>query len=154
LENIFVDGIQKSQQIANYIATNYPRHCVYSNDVLKTSTIPMQVTCSSRLSYLSQITNPYSIKGLYLLANLSLPLEYGWDHYQTIFQLFPNLKFINLVQKIDGELKSFDQAMKTISSENQNIWNERVAYLKSHGIEMLNWIQTQEKIKELIESSG
>jgi len=154
LEEFFVHGIEKSQQMTNYIATNYPRHCVYSNDVLKTSTLPMQITFFLDLSELSQITNPYEIKVLCSSINLSLPFEDGWDRYKTIFQLFPNLKFINLKHEREAEVQSFDEAMKPISSENQTIWKERVAYLKSQGIEMINWNQTREKMKEFQKSSS
>jgi hypothetical protein len=154
LENVFVHGIEKSQQMANYITTNYPRHCVYSTDLFETSNLPMQVTSSGDLSDLSQITKPYAIKALHLSTNFSLPFEDRWGDYKSIFQLFPNLKFINLETEINGELQSFHEAVKTISSENQNIWNERIAYLKSQGIQVVNWNQIEGKMKEFIKFSG
>lgn len=153
LEEIFVHGIQKSQQVANYIAENYPRHCVYSDSCTRTSTLPMQVTYCRNLSYLSRITNPYGIKALYLKTNYSLPFENRWDDHKIIFQLFPNLKSIYLEHDID-DTQSFNEVMKTISSENQNIWKERVAYLKSQRIEMINCNQMQEKIIEFEKCSG
>jgi hypothetical protein len=154
LENFFVHGIEKSQQMANYITTNYPRHCVYSESCIRTSSLPMQVAYSPHLSNLFEITNLFAIKALYLGTNCNLPFENGWDHYKTILNFFPNLKSIYLEHTINDEVQNFNEAMKTISSENKKIWNERVAYLKSQGIEMINWNQTQEKIKEFRKYSG
>jgi hypothetical protein len=149
LKKFFVHDINNSQQIKNHISANYSHHCLYSDECLETLSLPMQATFCTDLSDLSGIENVYAIKALGIDVDFNFPYDCGWDNYKTIFQLFPNLKFIN-ISEVDVEHKTFDESMKTISSENQKIWKERVTYLKSRGIDMIgSWKDFNKKVNKI-----
>merc|ERR1712098_769394 len=96
-----------------------------------------------------QIEIPNRIKAFHFFVSFEEPFERGWDQYKTIFQLFPNLtEYITLEEEDDDDqITAFEEAMELelISPYNRNIWEERVAYLRLQGIEMISRNQITKK---------
>merc|ERR1711964_781454 len=71
------------------------------------------------------------------VLDFNSPYKSGWQEYKTILALCPNLKKIRLWFKQNDIYIDYEKAFENISKENQDIWQERVIYLNSCGIEIV-----------------
>merc|ERR1712096_502593 len=105
------------------------------------------------LSKAQQCAYPYMIQTLSVVIDPYFPRIGGWENYKTILSLFPNLKTIQLLIEnddyVDYEADWQDLAFDAISIENRNIWEERISYLKSKEIVLVNYKQCETEFTEL-----
>merc|ERR1712034_110090 len=114
-----VYNIDDCVQIRNYIKENFPEHCTYTNSHKTYKYLPTKTSFCNPISDMIHFKYPAKIEILYIqINNLNLPFTDGWDKYQEIFALLPNLKHVVMRTRSGIE---FEEALNDISQENQRI---------------------------------
>jgi len=150
LENFYIDGIHDSIQMTEYTAQNYPENCLYANYCYASQKLPTKMSSCSALSNLHTFEYPSAMKCLNLkVIDFNRPYDERWEEYKSILALCPNLKKIRIVQCIEDNQIELEEALQNISPANQDIWKERIQYLKLCGIDTINWDQFQNAMKQL-----
>jgi hypothetical protein len=140
LETFFIYDIDDSIQISEYIAQNYPDNCLHAHYLGASQELPTKMSYCPTLSYLHTLKYPSSVKALLLeVVDFNRPYGEKWEDYKSILALCSNLKKICMVSPRNQEKEiELDEALQNIFPENQDIWKERIQYLKSCGIEIIN----------------
>lgn len=146
LKEFYIQDIQEAPQMISHITVNYSNNCMYAQNQLVAQQLPVKIPFCGPLGELSELRYPHAVKSLILRISLNNPFTGGWQNYKTMLALCPNLEAISMYVG-ENELE-YTTAIKTISSENQNIWKERIDYLNSCGVEMIDWEQLMEKQDE------
>merc|ERR1712034_218718 len=134
--------IHEAPKILEYIIKNYPSHFVCSPEISVLEHIPLQIS-HLNLERLAAYRYTSHIEYLILhVKNLQAPSEGGWDNYTEILFFFPNLKGIIFYYK--DKYTTLVDALSSISSASQTIWQQRIDYLKSQNIKILYRNQLKE----------
>ena len=78
------------------------------------------------------------------------PFAEGWNNYKPIFALYPKLKGVTIFSATGGKSINLLDVIENMSSENQEIWKERVAYFQSRGVDVLNCAEWEASKKKQI----
>merc|ERR1712098_30661 len=94
---------------------------------------------------------PPAIEYLEIKVDANSPNQDGWENYQTNLSFFPNLKGVKLHMIPENQVIEVDleTVMDGLSAEDRNIWEDRISYLESKGIILMNREQYESKVKEL-----
>jgi len=82
-----------------------------------------------------------------------IPMDWGWDKYQEIFDQFTNLKAIELTHA----RKHFTtDVLPNLSETNQEIWKKIISYFEARGIRIANHgdIRNNENFRKQIEKEA
>jgi len=145
IETIEIYDVDETQQIVEYIVQNHAEQCISSDIVGALRFLPLK----HGPSLFDDILNTeYPNSVLYLglmLEDFNNPGQDWWDNYQYRLALFPNLRGISIIDK----LNPICQSMENVISTNQKKWENVVSYLQSRGIEILSSKSLLEKRKKL-----
>lgn len=145
IETIGIYDVDEIQQIVEYIVQNHAEQCISSNIVGALRFLPLKHASS----LFDDILNAeYSNSVLYLglmLEDFNNPGQDWWDNYQYRLALFPYLRGIYIIDKLNPNCQSMDNVIST----NQKKWGNVVSYLQSREIEILSSKSHLEKRKEL-----
>jgi len=146
MSQFWVYNIDDCVQIRKYIGENYPEHCTDTNSNITSHYLPMKASFCSPLSDMVHFKYPSKIEILYIrIKNLNLPFTDGWEKYQEMFALIPNLKHVVMTTKSGIEI---EEALNDISQENQRIWKQRISFLTSCGIHFVNFKEFNAKVEK------
>jgi hypothetical protein len=127
-----------------YVEKHYPEKCWVGFYPEVCRILPLKFSNAVPLSKLNTFHHTSQIEYLSVATEFNTPNEGGWDDYENTLALCPNLKGI-IILEIKGEQSIDLISSEYITSENQHIWNERIAYLNSLNIEVI----TVEKYRQL-----
>ena len=136
LEKITIFDIQKCPNIVEHIIQNYSKHCIGTADILLAKSLPIKISYCRHLSLLPEFEFPSTIEFLTVkIVDASSPFQNGWENYQTILALCLRLKDIIIcTSSVEGEVIDLQNALHDMTKENRDIWEERISYLKSRGV--------------------
>jgi hypothetical protein len=147
LETFYFANIHTSTPIMEFVAQNYPQKCLAA--FIRTAVcqnLPLIFSRTRPLSKLNAFRHTSQIEYLIVVSKFNKPNEGGWDDYQNILALCPNLKGICLVECIGGQRHTLVDSTH-ITPDNQRIWDERIAYFNSRDIEVLTWVEYLQRVK-------
>jgi predicted ATP-dependent endonuclease of OLD family len=130
-----------------YVEKHYPEKCWVGLHPTTCRALPLKF---SRVSPLSNLTFRHTsqIEYFEVESKFNSPNEGGWDDYKTILALCPNLKGIHIVEKRGQQMIDLlSSEQNVVSSENQQIWNDRIKYLNSRNIEVMNLEQCTQQLE-------
>jgi len=154
LERFYIYDIGDSIPMTEYIAQNYPENCLEAESLGTSSELPTKMPYCPALSDLPTFKYPSSVRCLYLsVSDFNYPYKEGWENYKSILALCSNLQTIYMVQSNEDTEIELEEALQNISPANQDIWRERIQYLKSYGIEIINWGQYNATVKKFSKQS-
>merc|ERR1711925_28465 len=85
--------------------------------------------------------------------DFNFPFEEPWRNYKSIFALCPKLKGIAIAMNKDEQCVFVENALEDMSEENQDIWKQRISYLKSIRIKLISLKEYMSKVTELCKES-
>lgn len=132
-----ISGIQKFPSMIPYMSQNFPNSCVMSSTYFLMKHLPLIISCVRKFSDLEKFAHPNKIQLLTVnSSNFEHPFDDGWQNYKTLLTLCPHLKQILIYSGSNGKdlLPNIDK----ISPKNQAIWKERIKYLNSVGIKIVD----------------
>jgi hypothetical protein len=125
-----------------YIEETYPENCLANSVLNVAKQLPIKSSYSKSLSHLSKFKYPAKIEILEIrIHDLNFPFQHGWDNYQILFALCPKLKAVCFSTIKAGKGIDFYTIFDNLTPEKQNIWNQRISYLNSRGINVLTFAE-------------
>jgi hypothetical protein len=150
LGKFIIYGVDLCPSIVQYIIEHYQEHCVVSHYTSASEILPTKMSDYHDLSSLTQTLYPSKIEYLRIdMVDLNFPFEEPWRNYKSILALCSNLKGIEIMMEKDGQWFNLKNILGNMSEENQNIWEQRILYLKSIGVELMTDDEYIFKITEL-----
>jgi hypothetical protein len=154
LEKINIFGVELCPPIAQYISENYEEHCVVNCYAAASEIVPTKASIYCDLSSLTQGLYPSKIEYLGIgLVDLNFPFEEPWRNYKSILAVCVNLKGIQIHMYKGEQWFNLQNALGNMSEENQDIWEKRILYLKSIGVELMSREEYILKMTELCKES-
>merc|ERR1712034_31963 len=115
---------------------------------------PTKMSMYCDLFSLQQGLYPSKIEYLHINVNdLNFPFEESWRNYKSILALCPKLKGIVIMMDKNEQWVYLENVLEDMSEENQDIWKQRISYLKSIGIEIMTLHDYISKSTELCKES-
>merc|ERR1712034_99523 len=153
-EQFFIYDVNDCPLIAQYISKNYQEHCVVSEYSAASEILPTKMSMYCDLSSLTQGLYLSKIEYLQIkLLDLNFPFEEPWRNYKSILALCPKLKGIAITMYKDEQWVNLENVLEDMSEENQDIWKQRISYLKSIGIDIMTLHDYISKSTELCKES-
>jgi len=154
LKKFIIYDVDFCPPIAHYISEHYQEHCVASDVSAASEILPTKMSMYDDLSSLTRGLYPSKIEYLQIhLIDLNFPFQGPWRNYKSILALCPKLKGIVIVMNKNEQWVFLQNALEDMSAENQDIWKQRISYLKSIGIELMSREEYIFKITELCKES-
>jgi hypothetical protein len=129
-----------------YVEKHYPEKCWVGVYSATCRTLPLKISAASPLSNLTTYRHTSQIKYLAVPSKFNAPNAGGWDDYKNALALCPNLKGICIVEMRGGQRNNL-LSSEHITSENKQMWNDRIAYLNSLNIEVMTEQQFCQQFK-------
>merc|ERR1712034_140367 len=150
LEGCIIYDVDDCPPIAQYISEYYQEHCVESAYSEASEILPTKMSMFSDLSSLTQGLYLSKIEYLQIqMFDLNFPFEEPWRNYKSILALCPKLKGIAIIMDKNEQWAYLKNVLEDMSAENQDIWKQRISYLKSIGIELMSRKEYKFKLAEL-----
>jgi hypothetical protein len=154
LEEFIIFGVDLCPPIVQYISENYQEHCVVSSYTAASEILPTKLSSYQNLSRLAQALHPSKIQYLQMqVEDFNFPFEEPWRNYKSILTLCPNLKGICITMYQDEQGVHLKNVLDNMSEENQHIWNQRILYLKSIGVDLIHHEDLEFKYRELCDEN-
>merc|ERR1712034_125996 len=140
MQAIIILEIHKYPNIVEHIIQNYSKHCIFTGDIPLAKLLPVKCSVCLHLSSLPEFEYPSTIECLTIVVDTSSPFQNGWESYQTILALCPRLKDIIIcTPSVEERMIDLQKALHEVSQENRDIWEERISYLKSRGVNVASF---------------
>jgi len=121
-------NMHRCPNLLQFIKEEYPQHFTYTDVGNLSKTLPAKFPKISRLSDLTEFEYLHTIEYLSMAVDPNLPFANDWRNYQALLALCPNLKGMYLI----ASLKNSERLIP----ENDDIWKNRIEFLKSRGIKL------------------
>merc|ERR1712034_13206 len=143
-------GIHKCPNIMEHIATHCAENCICANYRPVTMTLPIKMAACFQLSNLQIFQYRGEILFLEIpVKNLERPNDDGWENYETFFNLCPKLKGVNIFTKKGNKFIDLQDSLDELPETIQEIWEKRIAYLRSFHIDIMSSSEYESTIHEL-----
>jgi len=142
--------VHHSPKILQYITKKYPNHFVCGPEIFTLEHIPLKI---SHLQLPNAAAFKYGCCIEYLILrvkDLNAPSEGGWEDYKESLSFFPNLK--GIIFYYDKQYTNLMFDLRNFPLAIQNIWHQRISYLKSKNFKILNQIEYLEVISKFRQS--
>jgi len=154
LEEFNIFDVHVCPLIAQYISDHYQEHCVVSTYSTASVLLPTKMSMYGYLSSLAQGLYLSKIEYLQIEVNdFNFPFEEPWRNYKSILALCPKLKGISIIMDKNEQWVFLENELEDVSEENQDIWKQRILYLKSIGIDFMSREEYKFKVTELRKES-
>ena len=138
LETFNIFDIHECPNIVEYIIQNYSKNCIGASEISLAKILPIKLSYCDQLSLLPEFEYPSTIEFLAVkVVDINSPFQNGWENYEAILALCPRLKDITIATSSAEGGIDLQKALHNVSQENRDIWEERISYLKSRGVNVL-----------------
>jgi hypothetical protein len=133
--------------VCEYIAQNYAKHCISMNGRARVAPDELNyvgVKIFTFVKNLETLENKRHVRELQYLhvvcpttlaAASETPMSYSWDRYREIFDECTNLKEIELICRDNDE--TIIDILPTLTTNDQQIWQERISYFNARQISLV-----------------